>query len=94
MELFDDSPTNTLKPRQNSSGLNLFSVISQENNFKSQNLNPDTDTLFVWAYVNVCRLDFVCISLTEKKEALTKPFFSSFSLISLQGWILHLHLAP
>lgn len=41
------SHRHTLTYRQNTSGLILFSVISQENIHKSQSLNPNTDMLFV-----------------------------------------------
>lgn len=86
------SHRHTLTYRQNTSGLILFSVISQENIHKSQSLNPNTDMLFVCvcaclrvhaalsvhACVCVCALN--CISLPEI-EALTKPFSCSLLLI-------------
>ncbi len=53
--------THTHTYRQNSSGLILFSVISQENIHKSQSLNPNTDTLFVWVYVCVCVCVYVAL---------------------------------
>ena len=74
----------------NTSGLILFSVISQENIHKSQSLNPNTDMLFVCVCTSMCACCFECaclcvcasncISLPEI-EALTKPFSCSLLLI-------------